>query len=283
MNEQNNVENQQQQELSTALTGNEVKEIAAVDAVETTEPSKEESTKDAQTEQETQKQGEEIKSDEEGLVPVKSLQERLKRQERVHRREMQEVTQSMQAQFAQTLQTISLQSNGANVPTAVSPQSVGNDSIDQKVNNAVQNIFRQQEEQRLAEGERKKTEAFNLETTKMMDKYDDYKDVVSEVTPYFNHAMLFALKNLPNGGLENFYRAWKENPDSIINISKLPLEQQALAVARLDAETSLKHRGNTSQQSGSNKLLSPLKPTGRSFTDPLSNDYESMINDILKK
>ena len=278
MSEELTTVDNQQQEAATELTGqNEevIQDESTEDTVESQEGEAE--TTEAQKENDEASEGDK----DEDFEKVKWVQKRLKRQEQRHKRELQEFAQAMQTQFMQSLQ----QGNPMYAPPVAGAQvNAPADSIDEKVNMAVQNVLKKQQEQQQIEAQKKKDEAFNLEAKKLMDKYDDYEDVVNDVAPFFTYPMLFALKNLPGSGLENFYTAWKENPDAVKKIASLPLEEQALAMARLDAEISLKYRNqSTLAKSNPQKPITPLKPMGRSVQDPLSNDYASMIEGFLKK
>lgn len=132
------------------------------------------------------------------------------------------------------------------------------------------------EEQLLKKEEERKTNEFLATEENLRNKYDDYDDFTDEAKPFLTKEMLLALRELSSDSLENLYKAWNDNPDKVRAIHRLPPFKQALAVAKLDAEYSLKQSAPAPQYP-SKKVIPPIKPAGVIRSKSIDDDYAAMV------
>jgi hypothetical protein len=221
----------------------------------------------------------EEKPDDKNFEQLEWVKRRLRQQEKVHRREMESFAANMQQQFAAQLQNLI----GGN-PNSGAYKNDPN-SLDYKILEAAKKIEAEREAQKQAEEERIKLEQLNEQALAAMDKYSDYEDVMEQAQPYLTETMLAVLKELPNGAVENFYKNWKTNPDLIKKISRLSPQKQALEMARLDAEASIKYKviPKVQQNPSDKKIISPLKPGGANLTSALDMSFSQMVKKHIRK
>jgi len=214
---------------------------------------------------------------------------RLARQERRHKREMQEQQAQMQVQFANVMQNFAMQNKQPD-QWQMPPMTDQNRSVEEKVQEAVVSLLNKQKQEQMKIEEMEKNRLFTQQEEQLLDKYEDYEEVLTEAKPYLTREMVFALRELPEGSLENLYSAWKENPEQLKKISTLSPVKQALEIARLDATYSAKKTiskqdsTKSYQQVPSNQLLKPIQPrTNPGRVNKLDQDFNAMIADYNQK
>lgn len=176
----------------------------------------------------------------------KAFRVRIDRLNRQHRREMQQILQQNEMRMAQLVsQIVQPQAGmyGNYGVQAVTPQVTNGTQYPQGVNVPPQidanELLRQQEEQRRQVEEQQDQYNFQQQIDKVTDEYEDFNDVANQIQGHITQSMVKAVTQLASvhsGAVDNLYKAWKENPERIKQISRLTPAKQAIEMARLDAE-----------------------------------------------
>jgi len=209
---------------------------------------------------------------------------RIDRLERRHKREMQELVQNMQNQFMQNLKQMQnpQQAQWSSAPQA-EPTDIPAGTV-KDVQTAVQQVLEQQEMQKQLAVEQQKNLEFANREKKLENKYDDYFDVISDVKPYLSREIVLALRELPEDSLENFYLAWKKDPEEIKKISKMSPLRQPMEIARLDAKLAAKNlqsQSSQSRQTEQEQMVRPVRPSGSISGKKINEDLPNMVSNLL--
>jgi len=148
---------------------------------------------------------------------------------------------------------------------------VDEESVDGKVVKKLQQIKQAEIIQKQQYELQNQFRSFNDKVNEARDKYVDYEDVVDEAKPYLSQTMVETMVVSPTG-VEIFYNTWKNNPDKIKEISKLPVSQQIRAMHRL--EFAEENKIQQKLKSNAPKPISPVKPTASIAND---DSFESIL------
>jgi len=172
----------------------------------------------------------------------------------------------------QPYQQEALQATQGQVLDPVTGSYVDEESVDGKVIKKLQQLKQAEVLRRQQDEVNNQLKSFTKTVDSVKNKYDDYEDVVEEAKQYLSQTMLETMVASPSS-VEVVYNVWKNNPDMIKEIQKLPVHQQIKEMHRLEFVEENKIQQKL--KSNAPKPISPVKQTAS-----ISNDdsFDAIVN-----